>query len=67
MAGLRSLEPSIGVRIPVPQLNQGGPSALGFLSSYGACSSMVEHQIVDLGVVGSSPIKRPISLTLHEG
>jgi hypothetical protein len=30
------------------------------MSRYGACSSMAEHQIVDLDVAGSSPVKRPI-------
>ena len=70
-AGLWTLDPSIGVRIPVPQLSRGGFFApafqlplLGFVTDvnlfdHGACSSMAEHLIVDQDVVGSSPIKRP--------
>ena len=68
-AGLWTLDPSIGVRIPVPQLSRGGFTAPAFqwlpplldswLGSHGACSSMAEHLIVDQDVVGSSPIKRP--------
>src|SRR5690606_22783522 len=77
-AGLRTLDPSIGDRIPVPQhtslQGQAGeaessvfvvngeqdPICLAVcFACHGACSSMAEHQIVDLVVVGSSPIKRP--------
>ena len=52
-AGLRTLDPSIGVRIPVPQPCD---------CEYGGHSSAVEHQIVALGVVGSIPTGRPTVL-----
>ena len=70
MAGLRSLEPSIGVRIPVPQpspvrgpphavLNAVGMQYCSKTTKYGAYSSKAERLIVDQKVAGSSPARRP--------
>ena len=70
MAGLRSLEPSIGVRIPVPQpssgrdapvsnLNAAGKRPCRSSTKYGAYSSKAERLIVDQKVAGSSPARRP--------
>jgi hypothetical protein len=64
-AGLRTLDPSIGVRIPVPQPVVSGQGIyriscqLLARSIHGGRSSAVERQIVALNVVGSIPTGRP--------